>query len=521
MMKPSISVCKSANVPDLEELDSFNLAFFVLMGTLTLFDVDEAHMNVLKASKDTRLWGPESVLLSSIIYKGWIDHGGADFTDKLIDAFDTSGDISVNAKRVEAIFKKYKNVGKKVWKEVEEKALAAIDKTAASASRYFKKQRKDAEKSEMMDAWEKFIKATSANHIRKFLEAYPERIAHPQIKKLVLEAIKNPNLRTIDRANLLRRVRRISNLPKQYIKNVSDIHAGRIWNFTGLTMAREQGVREFQVISVLDNLTCPVCMRLHGTRFKVEVVHEKMVSFLSEEGNQDAIAKAFPFPRMKDVDNISAAKRRSLQTMPPFHGKCRCDIVMLWSSIDTQLPKLRKPPTKLETPIALRNRLEKGIYGRSTEKCYALDNKGNIVFTKEGGIHNIVFTQEELAVIPEGATFTHNHPGGTSFSPEDLFFTFKTKLKEMRAVGKEFIYSFKIDWKVWAAKFKTRQDMVDYFFESYETASKSTINRFYTAIKDGSMTPTEASFLQQHTIISRMAKYLDGITYSKKRAPWA
>lgn len=66
------------------------------------------------------------------------------------------------------------------------------------------------------------------------------------------------------------------------------------------------------------------------------------------------------------------------------------------------------------------------------EEAYAFDDEGNLVFSKGGDRNSVSFTRDECSRL-YGTTFTHNHPGGSVFSMEDIFFLEKNGLKEMRA----------------------------------------------------------------------------------------
>jgi hypothetical protein len=44
----------------------------------------------------------------------------------------------------------------------------------------------------------------------------------------------------------------------------------------------------------------------------------------------EAVAQAFAFPRLQEVDNMSPEQISKTGFAPPFHGRCRCDMVFLW-----------------------------------------------------------------------------------------------------------------------------------------------------------------------------------------------
>jgi SPP1 gp7 family putative phage head morphogenesis protein len=93
--------------------------------------------------------------------------------------------------------------------------------------------------------------------------------------------------------------------------------------------------------------------------------------------------------------------------------------------------------------VTKKQRIEKAeneIAGNKFETGIAFDAKGNEVFRKKGGKHQVAFSASESEKI-KGTTFTHNHPSGSNFSPDDLDFFDSLDLKEIRAVSEDFVYS--------------------------------------------------------------------------------
>lgn len=74
---------------------------------------------------------------------------------------------------------------------------------------------------------------------------------------------------------------------------------------------------------------------------------------------------------------------------------------------------------------------EAEIRDQDYETAGVFNDAGELIFEKSGEKDNVKFTKDE-AVKFEGATLTHNHPKGDSFSPMDLKFACKAKMKGIR-----------------------------------------------------------------------------------------
>ncbi|HSA05785.1 MAG TPA: hypothetical protein P5556_01240 [Candidatus Gastranaerophilales bacterium] len=72
------------------------------------------------------------------------------------------------------------------------------------------------------------------------------------------------------------------------------------------------------------------------------------------------------------------------------------------------------------------------------EGMVVIDNAGKVVLLKKGERSRVVLNAEEVYDLSRRkpqSIMTHNHPSGGPLSPEDIYFAFKTKLREVRAVS--------------------------------------------------------------------------------------
>lgn len=71
---------------------------------------------------------------------------------------------------------------------------------------------------------------------------------------------------------------------------------------------------------------------------------------------------------------------------------------------------------------------------RERESGVLLDHDGKVIFSKYGDKNSVSFTDKQLLQMKD-KVFLHNHPNGSSFSPNDVHATLVSNLKEVRAFG--------------------------------------------------------------------------------------
>jgi len=83
------------------------------------------------------------------------------------------------------------------------------------------------------------------------------------------------------------------------------------------------------------------------------------------------------------------------------------------------------------------DRIEREIRDFAVEHAFAFSLDGELLFhTTEEADSQVGFNDAELALLA-GTVLTHNHPGGRSFSEEDVTFAMRVGLAEMRVVTAE------------------------------------------------------------------------------------
>src|SRR5437879_10945203 len=74
------------------------------------------------------------------------------------------------------------------------------------------------------------------------------------------------------------------------------------------------------------------------------------------------------------------------------------------------------------------------------EEAVALRSDGAVLLAKRGRGSSVSFTDAEMDVMWQAAVFTHNHPAGGSFSPQDVAMACTLEVGEIRVVTAEWTH---------------------------------------------------------------------------------
>ena len=175
--------------------------------------------------------------------------------------------------------------------------------------------------------YQEFLVNSHAEQVKKFTEINPGRILHPQIEKQIQYLREAENVISIDIDLIAERLQRIVK-QEPYWEGLSDVQVARLWNADGILLAHENGVKIGVIVGPDDKKTCPVCSRMLGTHVYIQQAVDKIKSDVGITDPEEYV-KAWPFPRIQDVDNISSDERAAKGYWPPYHSRCRHDVAWL------------------------------------------------------------------------------------------------------------------------------------------------------------------------------------------------
>lgn len=149
---------------------------------------------------------------------------------------------------------------------------------------------------------------------------------------------------------------------------------------------------------------------------------------------------------------------------------------------------------------------ESAISKNQFESAIAYDQKGNVIFKKDGEKHEVEFTIEELNKM-KGAIVTHNHPQNTTFSPHDIYMLKDWELQELRAAINKGSYVLRNNDKITQLPdFKVFQKEHEQLYLKYLKAYKNK----YPDWKDDK---NRMDRVVQNNVMNRLAKKY-GLLYS-------
>lgn len=143
---------------------------------------------------------------------------------------------------------------------------------------------------------------------------------------------------------------------------------------------------------------------------------------------------------------------------------------------------------------------EASIAGHKTEYGILYDSSGHKIFKKHGESHEIVYEPKEVLLM-KGGVLTHNHPGGATFSLDDIDMLRVVELNEMRAVGRDGVYVIRRP-EIWPEGI----DSLPKLQKEYSEIQKELQEEMYNEVRSRRITTDEDFSIEyQRRILERLS----------------
>jgi len=113
----------------------------------------------------------------------------------------------------------------------------------------------------------------------------------------------------------------------------------RARSFGAISGMEEAGIAEYEILAMQDERMCPICGEMDGRAFSVAVTRERINSVLNIK-DPEAFKSAMPWQTESPKGLSNEALQNSGMNLPPFHGRCRCTLVMVSESFNEVTPPL-------------------------------------------------------------------------------------------------------------------------------------------------------------------------------------
>ena len=177
------------------------------------------------------------------------------------------------------------------------------------------------------------------------------------------------------------------------------------------------------------------------------------------------------------------------------------------------------------SPIELVRAKEEEIKFNRFESAFAVDQTGRILLDKPGAQFQVDFGPEEIRTIRNGSRviFTHNHPrgwdyppedarhAGTSFSDADIALACETQVSEMRVVTPTSKFFMRPPQRGWNQRYW--EDTLRLLCVRHQLTVR---HDFSQAVSQRQMTPEAASAQHWHEIWTRVARDA-GLVYGQEQ----
>ncbi len=113
----------------------------------------------------------------------------------------------------------------------------------------------------------------------------------------------------------------------RYFEGVSDHIISQNQNISTVNQARKYGVKYYKVVAVMDNRTSAICRSMNGRLIPAEHIERQCDNIMNAK---DMASKKAAATWAKAPYNGRSDKMDSNFGMPPYHFKCRTEIVPAW-----------------------------------------------------------------------------------------------------------------------------------------------------------------------------------------------
>ena len=89
----------------------------------------------------------------------------------------------------------------------------------------------------------------------------------------------------------------------------------------------EAGITEYEILAMGDERMCPICGEMHGRTFSVSET-QKVIDSVLDIKSPEQFKEAMPWQTVPPTGVSSAKLLADGMSIPPFHGRCRCVLIM-------------------------------------------------------------------------------------------------------------------------------------------------------------------------------------------------
>ena len=98
-------------------------------------------------------------------------------------------------------------------------------------------------------------------------------------------------------------------------------------SFGAVAGMEEAGILDYEILAMGDERTCPICEEMNGKVFSVAVARD-LINKVLDIDDPEAFKQALPWQKEAPEEWSIKELENAGMSLPPFHGRCRCTIIM-------------------------------------------------------------------------------------------------------------------------------------------------------------------------------------------------